>query len=253
MPAQLAFRAIEFSVENLLKALLIGSHGWPAYGTIFGILVACGMGIPFPEDVSLILGGYLVFQGAANLPLMVATGFLGILAGDSLIYGAGRRLGNRARTDHGRLLRRLLTAERRAKVEALFARHGEKIVMAARFMPGVRAVTFFTAGSAGMPYARFICFDGLAALASAPAFVFLGFRFGRQLQRGIELIKRFQIATAILIVVSVSVWLLWRRWRDGKRKPPPEVDARVGPAERRNTLGGLGRPGDGLSKRKTLS
>jgi membrane protein DedA with SNARE-associated domain len=204
-------------VENLLKALLIGSQGWAAYGTIFGILVACGVGVPFPEDVSLIFGGYLVFRGSANLPLMVATGFLGILAGDSIIYWAGRRLGDRARTEHGRFLRRLLTPERRARVEALFARHGEKIVMAARFMPGVRAVTFFTAGSAGMPYARFICFDGLAALASAPAFVFLGFRFGRQLQHVIELLKRFQIATAVVIALSVCAWLGLRKWRDGRR------------------------------------
>src|SRR5271169_2849794 len=203
-------------VEHLTTALLMGTQGWVAYGTIFGVLVACGLGVPFPEDVSLITGGFLVFHGSADLPLMVATGFLGILCGDSLIYWAGRRLGDRARTDPGRLLRRLLTADRRAKVEALFARHGEKIVMAARFMPGVRAVTFFTAGSAGMPYARFICFDGLAALASAPAFVFLGFRFGRQLQRVIELLKRFQIATAAAILVIVCGWILWRRWRDNR-------------------------------------
>jgi len=238
-------------VENLLKALLIGSQGWAAYGTIFGILVACGMGIPFPEDVSLIFGGYLVFRGSANLPLMVATGFLGILAGDSLIYWAGRRLGNRARAEPGRLLRRVLTPERRTKVEALFARHGEKIVMAARFMPGVRAVTFFTAGSAGMPYARFICFDGLAALASAPAFVFLGFRFGRQLQRVIELLKRFQIATAIVIVVSVCVWVGWHRWRDSRRPPSAEPEARLGPGERRSSVDRRHLPQDHVPKQKT--
>ena len=216
-------------MENLLKALLIGSQGLAAYATIFGVLVACGLGVPFPEDVSLILGGYLVFRGAANLPLMVATGFLGILVGDSIIYWFGRRLGKRARTDHARLLRRLLTPKRRARVEALFARHGEKIVMAARFMPGVRAVTFFTAGSAGMPYPRFICFDGLAALASAPAFVFLGFRFGRQLQRVIELLKRFQVTTAIVIVVSVCLWLGWRRWQDRRAQLRAELEGRAGP------------------------
>jgi membrane protein DedA with SNARE-associated domain len=238
-------------VENLLKALLVGSHGWAAYGTIFGVLVACGVGVPFPEDVSLIFGGYLVFHGSANLPMMVATGFLGILVGDSLIYWAGRRLGDRARTDHGRLLRRLLTPERRARVEALFARHGEKIVMAARFMPGVRAVSFFTAGSAGMPYARFICFDGLAALASAPAFVFLGFRFGRQLQRVIELLKRFQIATAAAILVIVCGWILWRRWRDNRpgKMTPAEVASM---AERRSSQERRRSGGDPLSKHKTL-
>jgi membrane protein DedA with SNARE-associated domain len=235
-------------VENLLKTLLIGSQGWAAYGTIFGILLACGIGVPFPEDVSLIFGGYLVFRGAANLPMMVATGFLGILGGDSIIYWAGRRLGNRARTDHGRFLRRLLTPERRARVEALFARHGEKIVMAARFMPGVRAVSFFTAGSAGMPYARFICFDGLAALASAPAFVFLGFRFGRQLQRVIELLKRFQTATAIAILLIACAWLGWRRWRDNRGgqgdalEPPTSSDRRTAGERRR----------DAVSKHKTL-
>lgn len=238
-------------MENLIKALLIGSQGWGAYGTIFGILVACGVGVPFPEDVSLIFGGYLVFRGSANLPIMVATGFLGILAGDSLIYWAGRRLGNRARAEHGRFLRRLLTPERRAKVEALFARHGEKIVMGARFMPGVRAVSFFTAGSAGMPYARFICFDGLAALASAPAFVFLGFRFGRQLQRVIELLKRFQIATAAVLLLIVCGWLLWRRWRDN-RKGPSSTGGVANLADRRNTGDRRRAPADPASKHKTL-
>ena len=238
-------------MENLLKTLLIGSQGWAAYGTIFGILLACGVGVPFPEDVSLIFGGYLVFRGAANLPMMVATGFLGILAGDSIIYWGGRRLGDRARTDHGRFLRRLLTPERRARVEALFARHGEKIVMAARFMPGVRAVSFFTAGSAGMPYARFICFDGLAALASAPAFVFLGFRFGRQLQRVIELLKRFQTATAIAILVIACAWLGWRHWRDNRTGQ--RTAAELGSSPDRRTSGERRNPPvDPLSKHKTL-
>ncbi|HXX30413.1 MAG TPA: DedA family protein [Myxococcaceae bacterium] len=217
-------------MDDFLKTLLIGSQGWAAYGSIFGILVACGLGMPLPEDVSLILGGFLVYRGSANLMLMVATGFLGILTGDSIIFFAGRRMGDRARAEHGRFLRRLLTPARRARVEELFSRHGEKIVMAARFMPGVRAVTFFTAGSAGMPYARFICFDGLAALASAPAFVFLGFRFGRQLQRVIELLKRFQIATAAGIVLGVLVWLAVRRWREARAArlashPGPSVAA----------------------------
>ncbi len=71
--------------------------------------------------------------------------------GDSLIYLAGRRVGRRVRTGHG-WLARVVTPAAPHLVEGLFARHGEKIVIAARFMPGVRAVTYFTAGSAGMPY-----------------------------------------------------------------------------------------------------
>jgi membrane protein DedA with SNARE-associated domain len=200
-------------LDILLKSLLVGSHGAMAYLSIFAVLVACGLGVPLPEDISLILGGFLVFKGAANLWGMVATGFVGILVGDSLIYFAGRRVGRRVRTGHG-WLARVVTPARRVQVEGLFARHGEKIVNAARFRPGVRAVTYVTAGSAGMPYPRFICFDGLAALLSAPLFVFLGYRFGRHLQQVIELMKRYQLIAVGLLLTVCLLWAAVHRWRE---------------------------------------
>jgi membrane protein DedA with SNARE-associated domain len=173
---------------------------------------------------------------------MVAVGFVGILVGDSLIYLAGRRVGRRVRTGHG-WLARVVTPPRRIVVEGLFARHGEKIVIAARFMPGVRAVTYFTAGSAGMPYARFICFDGLAALLSAPLFVLLGYRFGRHLQQVIELMKKYQLIAVGLLLGTVLLWAAVRRWREvslarkmreqmgeEETQPPPPGAVLRGPA-----------------------
>ena len=232
-------------MEAILKTLLLGSHGAMAYLSIFAVLVACGLGVPLPEDISLILGGFLVFKGVANLWGMVATGFLGILVGDSLIYLAGRRVGLRVRTGHG-WLARVVTPPRRILVEGLFARHGEKLVIAARFMPGVRAVTYFIAGSAGMPYARFICFDGLAALGSAPLFVLLGYRFGRHLQRVIEVMKQYQLIAVGVLLATVLLWAAVRRWREialvrkmreqcgDEDLPPPPGAALRQPAEQLN-------------------
>jgi membrane protein DedA with SNARE-associated domain len=233
-------------LEALLKTLLLGSHGAMAYLSIFSVLVACGLGVPLPEDISLILGGFLVYKGVANLWAMVFTGFVGILIGDSLIYLAGRRVGRRVRTGHG-WLARVVTPARRIQVEGLFARHGEKIVIAARFMPGVRAVTYFTAGSAGMPYARFICFDGLAALGSAPLFVLLGYRCGRHLQQVIELMKRYQLIAVGLLLTTVLVWAAVHRWRELSlarkiREQSGEVDRTPPPGPV------LGRPAGELNK-----
>lgn len=220
-------------MDVFLQNLLLGFHGSAAYVSIFAVLVACGLGVPLPEDIALILGGFLVFNGKAHLWGMVATGFLGILVGDSLIYLAGRRVGRRVRTGHG-WLARVVTPPRRIFVEGLFARHGEKLVIAARFMPGVRAVTYFIAGSAGMPYARFVCFDGLAALGSAPLFVLLGYRFGKHLQRVIELMKQYQLIALGVLLATVLLWAALHRWREialarkfreqsgeEERKPPP--------------------------------
>ena len=200
------------SAETVLD-FVKNSHGAMAYLSIFAVLVACGLGVPLPEDVSLLLGGFLVFKGVANLWGMVATGFLGILVGDTLIYMAGRKVGTRVRTGHG-WLARVVTPPRRILVEGLFARHGEKLVIGARFMPGVRAVTYFVAGSAGMPYARFICVDGQAALLSAPLFVLLGDRFGKHLQHDIELMKQYQLIAVGVLLGTVLLWAAVHRWRE---------------------------------------
>jgi membrane protein DedA with SNARE-associated domain len=203
-------------VEQFLLRVFENTAGAPAYGLVFGILILCGMGVPLPEDVSLILGGFLVFEGKAALPLMMLTGYAGILVGDTIVYTAGRRIGSKVGTQGG-FFARVVTPEKRARVQGLFKRHGEKIVMIARFLPGVRAVTYFTAGSVHMKYWHFVLFDGFAALVSAPLFVYLGFRFGDQLEQLIRAVRQGQTRVLIGIVVVVGGYVLvtrlWSRWR----------------------------------------
>ena len=197
--------------------LLESSHGLPAYLSVFGVLVVCGLGVPLPEDISLIMGGFLAYRGAAHLPSMMVVGFSGILVGDTFIYLAGRRVGDRVAEGRS-FFARIVTPEKRARVEALFAGHGEKIVILARFLPGVRAVTYFTAGSARMSYLRFIAFDGLAALVSAPLFIYLGYRFGDELDLVLGKIRDGQVAAIVAIVTAVVLYFVLRRWRAGVQK-----------------------------------
>lgn len=202
------------------------TEGLAAYGVIFAVLVACGLGIPLPEDVSLVTGGFLVYLGAAQLEVMMAVGFVGILAGDTLIFLAGRRIGTQVgRSGHG-FFGRVVTPEKRRKVEELFRRHGEKIVMIARFLPGARAVTYFTAGSARMKYRHFIFFDAIAALASAPLFVYLGYRFGDELEALIRSVRRGESAV-IVVLTLVAAFFAYRKIRASLRRKREELE---GPA-----------------------
>jgi membrane protein DedA with SNARE-associated domain len=195
-------------LEELLKSVVLDANGLVAYLAIFGVLLACGLGLPLPEDISLILGGYLAYAGAASLPVMMVVAFAGILAGDTIIYLAGRRLGTSVGTRPG-FFARIVTPQKRARVEQLFAIHGQKIVMVARFLPGVRAVTYFIAGSARMPYVRFILWDGLAALASAPLFVYLGFHFGDKLDWLVDRLKEGQTRVVAALIAIVAAWVAW--------------------------------------------
>ncbi len=210
-------------MEEFLLSLFGGASGGAlSYGLVFGILILCGLGLPIPEDVSLILGGFLAYEGKADLALMMVTGYVGIILGDSLVFFIGRRFGLKI-VSGGGFFARLFTAEKRQRVEGLFAKHGEKIVMIARFLPGVRAVTYFTAGSVRMKYSHFVFFDSVAALVSAPVFIYLGYRFGGELEQLIQAVRTGQIRVLIGLAVVITGYIvltrLWKQWR-AKKNPP---------------------------------
>ena len=98
--------------------------------------------------------------------------------------------------------------------------------MVARFLPGLRAPTYFTVGHSRVPYWEFLAFDGLAALVSAPLWVCLGFWFGDDIERaaraGSEFGSYILGAVVLLVVVFVARALLRRR-RAAAAKPagPP--------------------------------
>jgi membrane protein DedA with SNARE-associated domain len=196
-------------LDAFVGHLLAGTHGALAYATVYGILVLCGLGLPLPEDVSLILGGYLSYAGAVHLAPMVVIGFLGILTGDSIIFFAGRRLGRNLRPEGW--IARLVTPTKLRRVEHLFARWGQKIVMAARFLPGIRAVVYFAAGTSGLAYPLFILFDGLAACVSAPLFVLCGRHFGGQIYHFILVARQTQGMVFGLALAGALFYVLVQR------------------------------------------
>jgi membrane protein DedA with SNARE-associated domain len=188
------------------------------------VLLACGFGFPMPEDVILVTGGVLAWfhspleevslramAADRGLLAMMGVGLAGILAGDSVIYWAGRRFGRRVADVWP--LRRLITPEKLEKVERLLRERGNVVVVIARFLPGLRAPTYFTVGHSRLPFWEFVIFDGLAALVSAPLWVALGFWFGDDIERAAREASRFGhiILGAVLVVVALLAVRWWRR------------------------------------------
>ncbi len=194
--------------------------------------MACGLGLPLPEDVALITGGYLAGKGppigVGSLPLMILVGLAGILIGDSIIFKAGATYGEALLQTR---LGRHIPGERVERIIGLFERHGPKFIMMARFLPGVRAVTYFVAGTTGVPYWKFLLYDGIAACASAPGWVLLGYWAGknRMLRKAWQYAKEVQIGVIGVILAIIILWvafsLIRRRMR---RNEAPNLSALPG-------------------------
>ena len=167
-----------------------------------------------------------------SLVLMMFTGLAGILIGDSIIFRAGQVYGEKILDTR---LGRHIPGERVQKTISAFERHGAKFIMAARFVPGLRAVTYFVAGLTGVPYWKFISFDGLAACVSAPAWVYLGWwaRKHRMLHKVWAWSAQAQLATVGIIAGIVVLWIIVasirRRSRRARGLPtttPPPIQLR---------------------------
>ena len=210
---------------------------------VFTLLVACGLGLPMPEDVALITGGYLAGKGppigVGSLPGMILVGLAGILIGDTIIFRAGATYGEALLQTR---IGRHIPGEKVERIIGLFERHGPKFIMLARFLPGVRAVTYFVAGTTGVPYWKFILYDGIAACASAPGWVLLGHWAGkhRMLRKAWQYAKEVQLGLILVVLSIIALWiaiaLIRRRLRADKAPTlaalPGGRAAGTGPARR---------------------
>jgi len=199
-------------VINYLSTL----NGPVAYGTIFAVLFACGLGLPVPEDITLITAGVLSSAGSISLPGALIVGYFGVLIGDSILFFAGRKYGRNVFKLP--LFRRVFTPDRIQLAEARIQRNAKMICFMARFLPGLRAPIFLTAGVMKVRPSIFILQDGLAAIISVPIWIFVGHWFGENIDPAIKIAKRLQLGLFIALVLVVGIYFLRRR---GQKKVAP--------------------------------
>src|SRR5260221_79163 len=125
-------------------------------GVFMGLLL-CGIGLPIPEEVVLVIGGYLVYAGDAHFWHMALACFVGVLIGDILIYTIGHFIGNNL-VKHP-YVSKLIGEKTQAKVWAYFQKYGNKTIFFSRFFFGIRAPLYFTAGSIRMKFWDFLKMD----------------------------------------------------------------------------------------------
>lgn len=200
-----------------LAEFLLNFQGPTAYLAVFAILLACGLGVPIPEDITLIAGGILAYYQAANVWIMIATGLFGVLIGDSTMFFLGRKYGM-SLAKHP-FMARLVPESRLNKVAEVITTRGQKVLFAARFMPGLRSPLFFTAGTLGVKWRAFLFYDGCAALLSVPAIVYSVFFFGSKMEQVIATIERAnQGIVGVILVVALYFGYKWRKERRAARQ-----------------------------------
>ncbi len=193
----------------------------------FTVLMLCGLGLPLPEEITLIGCGLLVAQAKVGFWEITAVCSAAILLGDSIPFWLGRRWGLAALKS--RIFARVLHPERFAQLERKFADNGNWAIFTCRFLPGLRIPGYFTAGTLGMSYVRFLILDGIGVLVSVPTSIWVAHvffeKFGDELGGAMKAVSEFNHLVLIgvaVVVLGVFAWK-WLRRRRARALPPPEA------------------------------
>lgn len=174
------------------------------YAGLFLVLVLCGLGLPVPEELPLLTGGFLAYRGITQYPTTLVIAFVGVMAGDNSLFFLGRRFGTGLLRYLGSMRPR--TRQRIERLKIFMNRHGHMAIFYARFLAGVRALIYLTAGSAGVTPRRFVVYDALGAVISVPLVVSLGYFFGDQIDSAIRGIGGFD---RLVLVVAMACIILY--------------------------------------------
>jgi membrane protein DedA with SNARE-associated domain len=208
--------------ETALRHLL-STYGYWAVMAFVGIE---SIGIPLPGETMLIAAA--IYAGASHqlsIELVISAAIVGAVVGDNIGFAIGYFGGYRLLVRYGRYIG---LHERRVKLARyIFMKHGPKVVFFGRFVSVLRTYAAFLAGTARMPWWRFLTFNAAGGITWALAYGVGAYLLGQQLNR---LSRPFEYVAAGLAVIAIVVFAVFLR-RNERRLEDEAERALPGPLE----------------------
>jgi membrane protein DedA with SNARE-associated domain len=185
--------------ESLTEA--ISGSSW-SYAIIFGIAFLDSFFPVVPSETAVIIGGVYSAAGNLSIALVILCAATGAFLGDNFTYGIGHTFGERVadKLFRGKRAQRTLGWAERALQE-----RGGMLIVIARFIPGGRTATTFSAGLLGYPWRRFLVFTAIGGTGWGLYAGLLGYLGGRTFEQDTwkALLLAFGIAGAVAVTVEV--------------------------------------------------
>jgi membrane-associated protein len=189
--------------DQVLAAFLV--HGLPV---LFGVILICSIGVPFPISLMLVAAGSFVEQGDMKLWQVIAVASVAAVLGDQIAYGFSRWAGPRLI----KKLSRKIDAETKIKeAEALTKRwSGAGIFLSRWLVTALGPWVNVASGIAAYPWRRFLFWDVLGEVLWVVLYVSIGYVFSNRVQAIAEILANLSWVVVGLIVTVILGWQLMR-------------------------------------------
>lgn len=195
------------------------------YLAVAGIVGVESFGVPAPGQTVMVAAAIYSGSGRLNVWLVGVIAFLAAVIGDNIGYWIGVRGGRALVHRWGRYV--FITPERLDKAEKFFAKRGNRIVVVARFIDGLRQLNGVIAGITAMPWRTFLVYNAIGAAIWVGWWVTIAHLLGTHLVEVIEHAHRYQWVAIPVLALAVAAYVTWhvRRVRRRRRAAADELTA----------------------------
>lgn len=179
-----------------------------AYLLLFITVFVEQIGLPIPAAPMLLAAGAYAKTGQMNFALSLTFAASAALLADICWYEIGRWRGMKVLNLLCRISLEPDYCVRRT--ENTFARHGARVLMVAKFIPGVSAIATPMAGINGLSRARFLGYNSIGILLWIGSFELLGYLFSDQLTQIISSLAKFGGALLSVIIGGLAAYIAWK-------------------------------------------
>ncbi|WP_250534862.1 DedA family protein/thiosulfate sulfurtransferase GlpE [Caballeronia sp. AZ10_KS36] len=185
---------------------------------VFINVMGSALGLPVPAMPTMIIVGastaLMAVNGGAFWPPLagvLAVAVLGGVLGDLVWFQGGRKYGDRTLKTICKLSLSRDTCVK--KTERFFGRWGVRILLVAKFIPGLSLVSVPLAGAMGVRLRSFILHDGAGVALWSAVGLTVGVMFAAELEMLFAMISRLGRQAVIVVAVLLAVYVTYRWWR----------------------------------------
>jgi membrane protein DedA with SNARE-associated domain len=187
---------------------LINHYG---YIILFSALVLELIAFPLPGELMMTYCGFLVYQSKMNWIISILVASAGVTLGITISYFVGTILGKRFFEKYGSYIH--LGPAQMEKTSKWFESSGNKLLILAYFIPGIRHITGYFSGITEIAYKRFALNAYLGAVIWTTTFISLGKVLGPNWDKFHNYISKYLIIGSLIISLMLIIIYTYRNHR----------------------------------------
>ncbi|TJY41719.1 phosphatase PAP2 family protein [Cohnella pontilimi] len=185
------------------------------YGVLFLALMLELIAVPLPGEFIMTYAGLIVYQGQLNWLLSIVAAGSGACIGKTVSYWIGYRLGQPFFEKYGSRIH--FGPDKLDNVSHWYQRYGNKLLLIAFFIPGVRHITGIFSGVTGLPFRKYAVYAYTGAVIWVSIFISLGRLLGPKWEKYHHTVNRYMIIIGVLSALIYLCVYVFRKKKDKLR------------------------------------